>query len=135
MQVQQQFYVIHALFLIRINLIRISRLKNLKNLRILHEYAEMAEMSKTKKEILQLSGKFHKYVTKTLHFTLCFNYNAFISIEVIGGVPGILGQIFSFNIGFCRFLRNCKSLPCCRDTLNVLIFSRTYFRALRLREN
>ena len=74
MQVQQQFYVIHALFLIRINLIRISRLKNLKNLRILHEYAEMAEMSKTKKEILQLSGKFHKYVTKSLHFTLCFNH-------------------------------------------------------------
>ena len=29
-------------------------------------------MSKTKK--IQLSGKFHKYVTKFLHFTLCFNH-------------------------------------------------------------
>ena len=96
MQVQQQFYVIHALFLIRINLIRISRLKNLKNLRILHEYAEMAEMSKTKKEILQLSGKFHKYVTKTLHFTLCFNYNVCISIEVIGGSTKYFGSNFQF---------------------------------------
>ena len=32
-------------------------------------------MSKTKKiKILQLSGKFHKYVTKSQHFTLYFNY-------------------------------------------------------------